>query len=42
MALLRWAPEFLIPHQAKERIRKEALVTFFRTEIFGHGDKNSE
>lgn len=37
MALLRWSPSSLIPHQAKERIRKQALVTFFRTEIFGHG-----
>ncbi len=36
MALLRYAPESLIPHQAKERIRKHALVAFFRKEIFGH------
>jgi len=42
MALLRWAPESLIPHQAKERIRKQSLIAFFRTEIFGHRDKNSE
>ncbi len=38
MALLRWAPESLIPHQTKERIRKQELVSFFRTEVFGHGE----
>lgn len=39
MSLLRWPPGTLIPHQAKERVRKQALVEFFRTEIFGrrHG-----
>jgi hypothetical protein len=37
MALLRWSPESLIPHQAKERVRNETLITFFRTQIFGHG-----
>ncbi len=37
MSLLRWPPHTLIPHQAKERIRKQALVTFFRTEVFGQG-----
>lgn len=36
MSLLRWPPKTLIPHQAKERARRQALVTFFRTEIFGH------
>jgi hypothetical protein len=36
MSLLRWHPSALIPHQAKERARKQALVTFFRTEVFGH------
>ncbi len=36
MALLRWPAGSLIPHQARERIRKQELVTFFRTEIFGH------
>jgi uncharacterized cofD-like protein len=36
MSLLRWLLESLIPLHAKDRIRKEALVTFFRTEIFGH------
>jgi uncharacterized cofD-like protein len=36
MSLLRWPPRLLVPHQAKERIRKQALVAFFRTEIFGH------
>jgi uncharacterized cofD-like protein len=36
MTLLRWSASSLIPHQAKERIRKQALVTFFRTKIFGH------
>lgn len=34
MSLLRWSPGDLIPHQAKERVRKEALVTFFRTRVF--------
>jgi hypothetical protein len=36
MALLRWSPAALFPHQSKERIRKQGLVTFFRTEIFGY------
>jgi len=36
MSLLHWSPRALIPHQAKERVRKQALVTFFRTEVFGH------
>ncbi len=35
MSLLHWHPRALIPHQAKERARKQALVTFFRTEVFG-------
>jgi hypothetical protein len=26
----------LIPHQAKERFRKQVLVEFFREEVFGH------
>lgn len=38
MSLLKWPLKSLIPHHAKDRIRKEALVTFFRTEIFGHTD----
>lgn len=38
MSLLRWRPGSLIPYQAQERARKQALVTFFRTEIFGHPD----
>ncbi len=37
MTLLRWPEKSLIPMHAKERIRKEALVAFFREEIFGHG-----
>ncbi len=36
MSLLRWPPRLLVPHQAKERIRRQALISFFRTEIFGH------
>jgi uncharacterized cofD-like protein len=36
MTLLRWPPKSLIPLHAKDRIRKEALVKFFRTIIFGH------
>jgi hypothetical protein len=36
MALLRWPVKSLMPHQAKERIRKQKLVDFFRSEIFGH------
>ena len=39
MSLLRWPPKSLIPHQAKEYIRRQALVTFFRTEIFRHQEK---
>jgi len=38
MSLLKWSSKSLIPLHAKDRIRKEALVTFFRTEIFGHTD----
>lgn len=36
MSLLRWPPRSLLPHQAKERMRKQALVNFFRDEIFRH------
>jgi hypothetical protein len=36
MSLLRWPPGALLPHQAKDRLRKQALVSFFRTEVFGH------
>ncbi len=36
MTLLRWPLKNLIPHHARDRIRKEALVKFFREEIFGH------
>jgi uncharacterized cofD-like protein len=36
MTLLRWPIKSLIPLHAKDRVRKEALVTFFREEIFGH------
>jgi hypothetical protein len=38
MSLLRWSVKSLIPLHAKDRVRKEALVTFFRTQIFGHVD----
>ncbi len=36
MSLLRWPAHALIPHQAKERVRKQKLVEFFRAEVFGH------
>jgi hypothetical protein len=36
MSLLRWPPESLMPQHAKELVRKQALVRFFREEIFGH------
>lgn len=36
MTLLLWPSKSLIPLHAKDRARKEALVTFFRKEIFGH------
>jgi len=36
MTLLRWPLKGLIPLHARDRVRKEALVAFFRTEIFGH------
>lgn len=36
MSILRWPARTLIPHQEAERERKQALVEFFRTEIFGH------
>ncbi|MDR1728061.1 MAG: YvcK family protein [Acidobacteriota bacterium] len=38
MTLLRWPEKALTPLHAKARARKEALVRFFRTEVFGHGD----
>ncbi len=38
MTLLRWSPKSLIPLHAKDRVRKKALVAFFRAEIFGHKD----
>ena len=36
MTLLRWPAKMLNPLHVKDRIRKESIVTFFRTEIFGH------
>lgn len=36
MSLLRWPESDLIPYQAAERRRKEALITFFRRVIFHH------
>jgi uncharacterized cofD-like protein len=36
MSLLHWPSKSLMPLHAKDRARKEALVSFFRTEIFGH------
>ena len=38
MALLRWPQKILIPLHVRDRVRKESLVRFFRTEIFGHND----
>ena len=38
MALLRWPAKMLNPLHVRDRIRKESLVTFLRTEIFGHGE----
>lgn len=38
MNLLRRSPKDLIPLHARDRERKEALVSFFRTEVFGHKD----
>jgi uncharacterized cofD-like protein len=35
MSLFRWPLKSLIPLHAKDRVRKEALVTFFRTQVFG-------
>ncbi len=37
MNLLRWPIKSLIPLHAKDRIRKNALVAFFRKDIFRHG-----
>ncbi len=37
MNLLRWPLKSLIPFHAQDRIRKDALVSFFRHDIFGHG-----
>ena len=36
MTLLRWSEKALNPLHARDRIRKESLITFFRTEIFSH------
>jgi uncharacterized cofD-like protein len=36
MTLLHWPLKSLIPLHARDRIRKEALVGFFRTQVFGH------
>lgn len=36
MTLLRWPLKSLIPLHARDRVRKKALVTFFRTVVFGH------
>ena len=38
MALLRWPAKMLNPLHAKDRMHKESLITFFRTQIFGHKD----
>lgn len=34
MALLRWPKQALMPHQVQEQRRKQALVDFFRDEVF--------
>ncbi|MBN1670456.1 MAG: YvcK family protein [Kiritimatiellae bacterium] len=39
MSLLRWPPSALIPHQVQEYRRKQALITFFRTVVFGHRER---
>lgn len=36
MSLLRWPSRALLPHQNKERVRRRALVNFFREEVFRH------
>lgn len=36
MTLLRWPLKSLIPLHVRDRLRKKALVTFFRTVVFGH------
>jgi hypothetical protein len=36
MTLLRWPLKSLIPLHVRDRVRKKALVTFFRTVVFGH------
>jgi hypothetical protein len=36
MSLLRFPSGSLLPHQAKDRARKQALVDFFREVVFGH------
>ncbi|MDR0310307.1 MAG: YvcK family protein [Acidobacteriota bacterium] len=38
MTLLRWPAKMLNPLHVRDRVRKEALVAFFRNEIFGHRD----
>jgi len=41
MSLLHWKSRELIPHQSKERDRRQALVDFFRTQVFGYENRNS-
>lgn len=36
MSLLRWPARSLLPHQARERVRRQALVNYFREEVFRH------
>jgi len=38
MTLLRWPRKLLTPLHVKARDRKEALLRFFRTEVFGYAD----
>ena len=34
MSMLRWSSRSLLPHQARERMRRQALVNFFREVVF--------
>lgn len=36
MSLLRWPRRSLLPHQAREQQNKQALVDFFREQVFGY------
>ncbi len=36
MSPLQWQPNTLIPHHVQARSRRQALITFFRTVVFGY------